>query len=128
MRAILAFLGRLLAITWRLLKGLPVALIAPFALALSAIALLITDAVAAITPRPKPAPNTRPNTSAASVVIPNWNGRDLLEKYLPPLIAAMSVGSVSRPNTLGDNEIIVVDNGSSDGSAQFMRDHFPQVT
>src|SRR5947207_5868004 len=34
----------------------------------------------------------------ASVVIPNWNGRDLLEKYLPSVIEAM-----------GGNEILVVD-------------------
>ena len=43
-------------------------------------------------------------TSAASVVIPNWNGRDLLERYLPSVIAALA----GHP----ENEIIVVDNGS----------------
>ena len=61
----------------------------------------------------------RPSNAAASVVIPNWNGRDLLEKYLPSIVEALR----------GDprNEIIVVDNGSSDGSAQFLRDHFPSV-
>src|SRR3990170_1192079 len=36
----------------------------------------------------------------ASIVIPNWNGRDLLEKYLPAVAAAC------RPA----DEIIVVDN------------------
>ncbi len=30
-----------------------------------------------------------PSTGAASIVIPNWNGRDLLEKYLPSVIAAI---------------------------------------
>jgi GT2 family glycosyltransferase len=52
-------------------------------------------------------------------VIPNWNGRELLEKYLPSVIAALE----GNP----ENEIIVVDNGSSDGSAEFVRDCFPQV-
>ena len=63
--------------------------------------------------------DTAPDARAASVVIPNWNGRDLLEKYLPSVIAALS----DSPQ----NEIIVVDNGSEDGSAQFVREHFPQV-
>ncbi len=53
------------------------------------------------------------------MVIPNWNGRDLLAKYLPGVVEAMS----GHP----DNEVIVVDNGSEDGSAEFMRTHFPTV-
>ncbi|MBI4463310.1 MAG: glycosyltransferase [Acidobacteria bacterium] len=53
----------------------------------------------------------------ASIVIPNWNGKDLLEKYLPSVIQACSPS----------DEIIVVDNGSADGSADFVRQHFPQV-
>jgi len=60
-----------------------------------------------------------PRHDCASVVIPNWNGRSLLEKYLPGVIAAVA----GNP----DNEIIVVDNGSSDGSAAFVESHFPQV-
>ncbi len=56
---------------------------------------------------------------AASVVIPNWNGRDLLAKYLPSVIAAW--------RAIRTNEIIVVDNGSEDGSAEFVREHFPSV-
>jgi O-antigen biosynthesis protein len=53
----------------------------------------------------------------ASVVIPNWNGKDLLQKYLPPLIAACREG----------DEIIVVDNASTDGSSEFVRKNFPCV-
>jgi O-antigen biosynthesis protein len=55
---------------------------------------------------------------AASVVIPNWNGRDLLERYLPSVVAALA----GHP----DNEIVVVDNGSTDGSAEFVQ-AFPDV-
>jgi GT2 family glycosyltransferase len=52
-------------------------------------------------------------------VIPNWNGRDLLEKYLPSVVAALA----GNPR----NEIVVVDNGSSDGSADWVRQRFPEV-
>ena len=55
----------------------------------------------------------------ASVVIPNWNGRDLLAKYIPPLLDALAGNPA--------NEIVVVDNGSEDGSAEFLRENFPQV-
>src|SRR4029077_20763641 len=60
-----------------------------------------------------------PDARSASVVIPNWNGRDLLDKYLPSVIEALSDSS--------ENEVIVVDNGSDDGSAEFVRQRFPQV-
>jgi GT2 family glycosyltransferase len=56
---------------------------------------------------------------SASVVIPNWNGRDLLEKYIPSIVEALA----GNP----ENEIVVVDNGSSDGSVDFLRANFPQV-
>ncbi len=62
----------------------------------------------------------RPDHSAATVVIPNWNGRDLLAKYLPSVIEALA----SNPR----NEIlVVVDNASTDGSAEFLRSQFPNV-
>jgi GT2 family glycosyltransferase/glycosyltransferase involved in cell wall biosynthesis len=61
----------------------------------------------------------RPSLAGASVVIPNWNGRDLLERYLPSVVEAMA----GNPN----NEIIVVDNGSEDGSADFVRERFPSI-
>jgi GT2 family glycosyltransferase/glycosyltransferase involved in cell wall biosynthesis len=64
-------------------------------------------------------PQGRPRNNAASVVIPNWNGRDLLANYLPSVVEAMGGNS--------DNEIIVVDNGSEDGSAAFLRERFPGV-
>jgi len=52
-----------------------------------------------------------------SVVIPNWNGRDLLEACL---------GSLRR-QTYQDFEVIVVDNGSSDDSVQFIQTNFSEV-
>ncbi len=55
-----------------------------------------------------------------SVLIPNWNGKKLLERNLPPLIEAMDYYG-------GKYEIIVVDDASVDGSAQFIRDTFPSI-
>jgi GT2 family glycosyltransferase len=53
----------------------------------------------------------------ASVVIPTWNGRDYLDVVLPSL----------RAQTLGDFEVIVVDNGSADGTADHVRERYPEV-
>ena len=69
--------------------------------------------------RPAQASAARPS-AGATVVIPNWNGRDLLAQYLPSVIAALSHDP--------ENEIILVDNGSTDGSAEFVRSTFPEVT
>ena len=55
-----------------------------------------------------------------SVVIPNWNGKKLLERNLPPLIKAMDYYG-------GEYEIIVVDDGSVDGSPQFLKGNYPSI-
>jgi GT2 family glycosyltransferase len=104
----------------RLLRALPLLLLSPIFLGLSVIGILVTDLIWILAGRPRrKALNTRPNTKSATVVIPNWNGRDLLEKYLPSVCTAMA----GHP----DNEVLVVDNGSTDGSADFVRQHFPNV-
>lgn len=51
-----------------------------------------------------------------SIVIPNWNGIDLLKKHLGKVIAVSSGA-----------EIIVADDNSSDGSVEYVKKHFPQV-
>lgn len=107
----------------RFLKSLPLLACIPCMLAIAAASLWLADLVSVLkrflNRRKLTLLDTRPNTSAASVVIPNWNGRDLLARYLPPLIEATS----GNP----ENEIIVVDNGSTDGSAEFVRTEFPGV-
>lgn len=110
---------RTLGALWRLLKGLPLALIAPVLFILAALALFLTDLIATLRPRKSLAPSTRPASTAASIVIPNWNGRDLLEKYLPTVLAAAQ--------QCRGSEVIVVDNGSTDGSAEFVLERFPTV-
>ena len=99
----------------RLLATLPLILISP----VPWLALLATDGLWKLFGRRRTPPDTTPRTHAASVVIPNWNGRDLLEKYIPSVVAAMA----GHP----DNEIIVVDNASSDDSVAFLAASFPQV-
>src|SRR5271169_6856632 len=52
-----------------------------------------------------------------SVIIPNLNGM----KHLPGCLSSL------QNQTFGNFEIIIVDNGSKDGSADFIRKEFPQV-
>jgi GT2 family glycosyltransferase len=56
-------------------------------------------------------------TARIAVVILNWNGRHFLERCLRTL----------RAQTFQDFEIVLVDNGSSDGSVPFVRERFPEV-
>jgi GT2 family glycosyltransferase/glycosyltransferase involved in cell wall biosynthesis len=108
------------AILLRFLRSLPLLVISPLLAILPLIGLALADLAWLLTGRRRiPPRDTKPSTHAASVVIPNWNGRDLLEKYLPHVLAAVA----GNP----DNEVIVVENGSTDGSAQLLRDQFPSV-
>ena len=103
----------------RALEFLGSLIVAPFLLVIAALSLALTDLAHAVFGQRTPPHDELPDTSAASVVIPNWNGRDLLARYLPSVVEALKGNPA--------NEIIVVDNGSSDGSAQFLGDHFPEV-
>jgi len=103
----------------RFLRSLPLSLLSPFLLAFSAAMLLLTDFLHLLRRTTVPLQNERPSTRSASIVIPSWNARDLLEKYLPSVISATRVNP--------ENEIIVVDNGSTDGTADFLRKNFPVV-
>ncbi|HSR68944.1 MAG TPA: glycosyltransferase family 2 protein [Acidobacteriota bacterium] len=59
--------------------------------------------------------SSAPHPSQVSVITVNWNGRGHLEHLVPSLQAC------------GCGEIIVVDNGSSDGSKEYLRRRHPQV-
>ena len=54
------------------------------------------------------------DTSAASLMILNWNGRDFLARLLPSVDAAISAHG-------GAHEVIVIDNGSTDDSVAWTR-------
>src|SRR6185369_15583573 len=49
-------------------------------------------------------------TPLASILVVTWNGRPLLERCLPAIAA----------QTLRDRELVVVDNGSTDGSLELI--------
>lgn len=51
-----------------------------------------------------------------AVVILNWNGRSMLERFMPSVMEH-SAGA----------DIIVADNGSTDDSVAFMQEHYPKV-
>ncbi len=53
-----------------------------------------------------------------SVVIVNWNGRHLLAECLDSLVGQRNIRDV---------EVILVDNGSQDGSAEFVQGHYQNV-
>ncbi|MBM3801017.1 MAG: glycosyltransferase family 2 protein [Acidimicrobiia bacterium] len=68
----------------------------------------------------KKLPLSKPNTDRASIVVLNWEGRHLLEEFLPSVVeAARHDGR--------QHEVLVVDNGSRDGSVEFLKAHFPSV-
>lgn len=54
-----------------------------------------------------------------AVIILNWNGEEMLRRFLPQVVA----------NTSADRaEVIVADNGSTDGSLDLLARSFPEVT
>ncbi len=55
-----------------------------------------------------------------SIVIPNYNGRHLLEKYLPSVILAAQ-------NSGFPFEIIIPDDASTDDSCQFIQKNYPSI-
>jgi GT2 family glycosyltransferase len=56
-------------------------------------------------------------TPKITIVIPNWNGKSMLGHCLHSL----------QNQSIDNFDVIVVDNGSVDGSAEFLRQEFPAV-
>ena len=51
-----------------------------------------------------------------AIVILNWNGKDLLERFLPSVVAHAD-----------EAELWVIDNASTDDSIKFLEQNFPSV-
>lgn len=60
------------------------------------------------------------STSGISVILPNYNGRQLLQHNLPSLFSALEMAKVPY-------EVLVVDDCSSDDSVSFLQQEYPQV-
>jgi len=70
--------------------------------------------------RRQPPPDGMPESDLASIIILNWNGKDLLAEGLRSVLHAVETDG--RPH-----EVMVVDNGSTDGSLEFLDKNFPDV-
>ena len=92
--------------------------LAPVLLVCELVALWLTDLCSIFVPK-RAVADTPVNATAVSVVIPTWNGRSHLEANLGSVVAAIE----DYPGS----EILVVDNGSDDGSAALIREAFPSV-
>jgi len=57
---------------------------------------------------------------AVSIIIPNWNGADLLRVYLPSVLEA-------KKKYRGKVEVIVVDDASTDSSVGLLQEEFPDI-
>lgn len=55
-----------------------------------------------------------------SVIIPNYNGKHLLEAYLPSLIIALEYCKI-------ENEILFIDDCSKDDSIDFIKNNYPEI-
>ena len=55
-----------------------------------------------------------------SIIIPNFNGKELMAQNLPVLFS-----EIQRSSPGFQHEVIVVDDGSTDGSQEFIRKNFP---
>ncbi len=97
----------LLPLLWLLAIG--------FALGLLLLDLLATPFAWLLRRRPT---DVSPRTRNASIVVLNWNGVHFLRELMPSLLVAVS-------RCPGDHEVIVVDNGSDDGSADWLARECP---
>ena len=59
-----------------------------------------------------------------SIVIPTWNGRALLEAYLPGVVKA---AAAYREQSGSPTEIVIADDASTDGTGEWLSENFPQI-
>ena len=63
------------------------------------------------------APSLSAVNCRVAVAILNWNGQDHLKRFLPSVVA----------HTSSPDKVVVIDNGSTDGSLALLADAFPEV-
>src|SRR5262245_36435635 len=104
--------SKLAALPWLILL-LPIDLVVVLALLLGKLCAFLRNPV-------DPTVQGYVPSKTATIVIVNWDGKHLLAECLPSVIEAVKV-------TGDKHEILVVDNGSTDGSVQFLKNRFPEV-
>ena len=63
-----------------------------------------------------------------AVIILNWNTKDYLRRFLPPLVESVEYFNALSLQTDGDKaEIVVADSASADGSVAFVNESFPEI-
>ena len=92
---------------------------APLVIALAIAVLACNDLLARFRRKSSLPSDEAVPAKTVSVVIPSWNGREHLERNLASVLGALA----DNP----DHEVIVVDNASTDGTAEFLREKFPTV-
>ncbi len=63
-----------------------------------------------------------PKINSVSVVIPNYNGKQLLAQYLPYLFRALAACSA-----IAESEVIVVDDASTDSSVKYLTNEWREI-
>jgi GT2 family glycosyltransferase/glycosyltransferase involved in cell wall biosynthesis len=98
-----------------MLLFLPVIVVVALALLLANFAYVFTGLT-----RRRRVPQSAPISGTASIIVLNWNGKELLEEGIPSILKA--IHKDGRPH-----ELIVVDNASTDGSVEYLAKYFPEV-
>ena len=92
------------------------------------VAFVILGTVLAMLPlrifRRRPEKTEPADIASVTIQILNWDGLHLMKEYLPAVVDAVRRHSLISGRT---HEILVVDNGSRDGSVDYLRQQFPQV-
>ena len=62
-----------------------------------------------------------------AIVILNWNGKNFLEKFLPNIIKSIDIYN-SNFHIEGEVKLFIADNGSRDGSIDFLEKNHPDIS
>ena len=62
-----------------------------------------------------------------AIVILNWNGRHMLERFMPTVVKYSHGQNFSVLDNNYDTEVVVADNGSTDDSVFFLQQNYPEL-
>src|SRR5688572_26252907 len=113
--SVVLLITKMLFIVRRIILIVLTLLLTPLLVVLS-VSILLFNLVHLVTRFTRQLPPDLPalRSDLASIVILNWNGKDLLAEGIPSVLEAIRRDGM-------DHEVLVVDNGSVDGSVEFLR-------